>query len=53
MIFLGYKSARKSIEELIEFEPTQAEAMVTGLVTELSAFALSRKSFGPDDLLQR
>jgi hypothetical protein len=53
MLFLGYESARKSIKELIEFEPTQAEAMVTGLVTELRAYQFLTACFGPDDIRGR
>ena len=53
MIFLGYESARKSVEALIEFEPTQAEAMVTGLVSELPAYRFLTKHFGPDDIRGR
>jgi hypothetical protein len=53
MIFLGYESARKSIDELIEFEPTQAEALVTALVIELPAYRFLTKCFGPDDIRGR
>jgi hypothetical protein len=53
MTFLAYESARKSIEELIEFEPTQAEAMVTGLVSELRAYRFLTKCFGPEDIRGR
>jgi hypothetical protein len=53
MAFLAYESARTSIEELIEFEPTQAEAMVTGLVTELSAYRYLTKCFDPEDIRGR
>jgi hypothetical protein len=53
MAFLAYESARTSIEELIEFEPTQAEALVTGLVTELSAYRYLTKCFGPEDIRGR
>jgi hypothetical protein len=53
MIFLGYESARKSIDELIEFEPTQAEALVTALVIELPAYRFLTTCFGPDDIRGR
>jgi hypothetical protein len=53
MAFLAYESARKSIEELIEFEPTQAEAIVTGLVSELCAYRFLTKCFGPEDIRGR
>jgi hypothetical protein len=45
MAFLAYESARKSLVELIEYEPTQAEAMVTGLVSELSAYRFLTRWF--------
>jgi hypothetical protein len=53
MTFLAYESARKSIIELIEFEPTQAEAIVTGLISELSAYRFLTKWFDPDDVRGR
>jgi predicted nucleic-acid-binding protein len=53
MLFLGYESARKSVEELIEFEPTQAEAMVTGLVTELLAYEFLAKHHDLNDMRGR
>jgi hypothetical protein len=53
MMFLGYESARNSIDELIEFDPTRAEAMVTGLVTELNAYRFPTRFFGPDDIRGR
>jgi hypothetical protein len=33
---------------LIEYEPTQAEAMVTGLVTEFSAYRFLTRCFDAD-----
>jgi hypothetical protein len=38
MMFLGYESARKSINDLIEFEPTHAETVILILLTELRAY---------------
>ena len=35
MQFLGLESARKAIEDLVEFEPKQAEDMITILLSEL------------------
>src|SRR5208282_1370691 len=35
VLFLGYESARKSIGDLIEFEPTRAEDTIVILLTEL------------------
>jgi hypothetical protein len=45
MAFLAYESARKSVVELIEYEPTQAEAMVIGLVSELYAYRFLTQCF--------
>jgi hypothetical protein len=50
MTFLAYESARQAIEELVEFEPTRAEAAVTGLVTELQVFRYLRELFPENDM---
>jgi hypothetical protein len=39
VLFLGYESGRKAIEDLIEFEPTRAENIIVILITELVCFA--------------
>ncbi|HEX4409328.1 MAG TPA: hypothetical protein VH206_11200 [Xanthobacteraceae bacterium] len=38
VLFLGYEAGRKSIKQLIEFEPTQAEEVVVVLLTELVCY---------------
>ena len=48
MQFLGLESARKAIKELVEFEPTQAENMITILLSELLAYAFLRQQFRGD-----
>ena len=48
MQFLGLESARKAIRDLIEFEPTQAEDMITVLLSELVAYAFLREHFRGD-----
>jgi hypothetical protein len=48
MQFLGLESARKAIKDLVEFEPTQAEDMVTILLSELLAYAFLREHFRGD-----
>jgi hypothetical protein len=53
MLFLAYESARKAIDELIEFEPTNAEAMVTGLVSELDAYRFLTEHFDDNDIRGR
>ena len=53
MLFLGYESARQSIEELMEYEPAQAEAVVTCLVSEIAAYRFLTKCFDQDDIRGR
>ena len=53
MLFLGYESARQSIEELMEYEPAQAEAMVICLVSEIAAYRFLTKCFDRDDIRGR
>jgi hypothetical protein len=48
MQFLGLESARKAIKDLVEFEPTQAEDMITILLSELLAYAFLREHFRGD-----
>jgi len=38
MLFLGFESARRSVADLVEFEPTRAEDTITILLTELPAY---------------
>jgi hypothetical protein len=53
MLFLSFESARKAIIELIEFEPTQAEALTTMLMSELPAYRFLAGQYNPDDLRGR
>jgi hypothetical protein len=48
MLFLGLESARSAIKELVEFEPKQAEDMITVLLSELLAYAFLREQFRGD-----
>jgi hypothetical protein len=48
MQFLGLESARKAIKELVEFEPTQAEDMLTILLSEIVAYGFLRDRFRGD-----
>ncbi len=48
MQFLGLESARKAIQDLVEFEPTQAEDMITILLSELLAYGFLREQFRGD-----
>jgi hypothetical protein len=52
MQFLALESARKAIKDLVEFEPAQAEDVITVLLSELAAYAFLREHF-KDDLRQR
>jgi hypothetical protein len=52
MLFLALESARKSMEELVEFQPTHAEDTITILLNELTAYAHLRTVF-TDDLRRR
>jgi hypothetical protein len=52
MQFLALESGRKAIRDLVEFEPTQAEDMVTILLSELVAYGFLREQF-KGDLRQR
>jgi hypothetical protein len=42
------ESARKAIMDLVEFEPTQAEDMITILLSELLAYGFLREQFKGD-----
>jgi plasmid replication initiation protein len=52
MQFLALESARLAIKDLVEFEPTQAEDMITVLLSELPAYGFLREQF-QGDLRQR
>ena len=45
VLFLGYESARKAVEDLIEYEPTRAENMIVILTTELECYWFLCKHF--------
>jgi hypothetical protein len=48
MLFLALESARKGIKDLVEFEPKQAEDMITILLSELLAYGFLREQFRGD-----
>ena len=48
MQFLAFESGRKAIKDLVEFEPTQAEDMITILLSELVAYGFLREQFTGD-----
>lgn len=50
MLFLGYESARRAIEDLVEFEPTAAENKIVMLLTELQCYSFLIKHFEQDEL---
>jgi hypothetical protein len=45
VLFLGYESGRKSVEDLVEFEPTRAENMIVILITELTCYSFLCEHF--------
>jgi hypothetical protein len=55
IMFLGYESGRKSIKQLIEFEPTRAEDSIVILLTELVCYKFLREYFAqrPADVRNR
>jgi hypothetical protein len=48
MQFLALESARKAIDDLVEFEPTRAENTLTILLSELVAYDFLRNQFNGD-----
>lgn len=50
LLFLAHESARKAIEELVEFEPTKAERRMVILLTELTGYAFLVRYFDEKDL---
>jgi len=54
MLFLAYESARKATEDLVEYEPTASECIVTIMITELKCYAFLLKycgaNFSEDDI---
>lgn len=53
MTFLGYESARKSVGELVEYQPTRAEAKIAVLMTEVPAFRFLRDHLSAEDFRGR
>jgi len=46
LLYLGLESARRAIDDLVEFEPEQAERTITILISELAAYRFLRSEFG-------
>ena len=53
MIFLAFESARKAIEDLIEFQPLADECVITILLTEIEAYRFLLDQLGDDDFRGR
>jgi len=53
LLYLGYESARKAVNDLIEFQPARAERSIVILLTELKCYAFLRKHFKADDLRRK
>jgi len=51
LLYLGLESGRKAIEDLVEFEPQQAERTIVVLLSELVAYCFLRCEFSdPNDM---
>jgi len=50
VLYLGFESARKAINELVEFEPTQAENILVVFLTELVCYPFLCRLFINDEL---
>jgi hypothetical protein len=50
MLFLGYESGRKAINDLIEFQPTKTENIIVILLTELECYSFLCEHFKGDEL---
>ncbi len=50
MIFLAYEAGRSAVNDLIEYEPTHAEAVIVLLFTEMQAFRFLLDKFPADDV---
>lgn len=50
MLFLAHESARNAVEDLVEFEPANAERKMVILLTELKCYAFLITEFGESDL---
>jgi hypothetical protein len=53
LMYLGYESARKAINILVEYQPARAERLIVILLTELKCFSFLRNHFAPEDLRWR
>jgi hypothetical protein len=53
MLFLALESARKTIEDLVEFEPEQAERTIIVLVSELEAYGFLCAHYTNENDLRR
>jgi hypothetical protein len=52
LLYLALESGRKAIEDLVEFEPEQAERIITVLISELKAYGFLREKFNRTDDLR-
>ena len=50
MQFLACESARKAVRDLIEFQPSSVENMITILLSELSAYRFLKRAFDEGDV---
>jgi hypothetical protein len=50
MLFLGYESGRKAVEDLIEYQPSRAENRIVILLTELQCYSFLIKRFKSEEV---
>jgi hypothetical protein len=49
LLYLALESGRKAVDDLVEFEPEQAERIIMVLISELKAYGFLRQKFGRAD----
>ena len=49
LLYLALESGRRAVEDLVEFEPEQAERMIVVLISELKAYGFLRAHFTRED----
>jgi len=49
LLYLGFESARKAIDDLVEFDPEWAERTIVVLISEFAAYRFLRGEFADED----
>lgn len=50
LLYLSYESARKAVDDLVEFDPTRAEHKIVILITELKCYPFLLRRFGVENI---